>query len=332
MIFNLLNNTAYVPYLLGGCSQSGHSRLYGEIIYMHVRELQMQSVILFGDYGPSHLDLAEWIMKALNMNAEEVGNFGAERPFCAFASLAASAAGCFELISILTHGQTGYAIKDLPRSSHVDLVEILVQEQPQGEENDSARAQNKVIRLSLSNLMEGFMRGKWFNASHPLDGLVFSASTSSAVASSLVSHLITPTIAQRDDELPPFAVFFHMFEAHDATERRYLRSLLEQEQVTSNRSQSSKGIPLTHRHEKESNLLLSWLDSARHVHSVDSNVFDGEVLRVVHGIRLQFVSSSCAEELLSQSFHFVYSSVLRSPRATLVGVPPSRHSHSILIP
>eukprot|EP00597_Dinobryon_sp_UTEXLB2267_P007127 CAMPEP_0170085832 /NCGR_PEP_ID=MMETSP0019_2-20121128/20627_1 /TAXON_ID=98059 /ORGANISM="Dinobryon sp., Strain UTEXLB2267" /LENGTH=368 /DNA_ID=CAMNT_0010302511 /DNA_START=461 /DNA_END=1567 /DNA_ORIENTATION=+ len=183
------------------------------------------------------------------------------------------------------------------------------------------KSESQDISITLHTLLDGLRRNIWFNESSPLDAVVFSSSISSEMSEAFVSHLIVPYLPLRNERLPPLAIFYHLLQDKiDRESRRSLPQTYRKLVVT-----ESNASPREH-----SNSLLQWLEAAKHTHSVDNNIFEAEALRVLHELRSQYVEISdqksyCHDEQSIKSINFVFSTLLYTPRVTLI--TPSGRPH-----
>ena len=193
--------------------------------------------------------------------------------------------------------------------------------------------------------MGNFHRGTWFNATAPLDGLVFSTRITAELSHAFISNLIAPYLLLRDVLAPPLALFFHklqddkkyMLSLNISTPRhRGRRSLRAQYRGASLGNTSRRQLSaedeikdlngMETSNQWRENAMLTWLTAAKEIHSVDTHMFSDNGLRALYDARKEKIlphhlsaeKNFCHDEDKVRSIDFVYSSLLASPRATLV--------------
>lgn len=319
-----------------------HSYVYGEIIYMQLRELQSKHVLIYGDNSHAHKYVSLWTLLALQSNVAQYG----QGPGCSSMKEIGVPLGCYQLTSILTSIVDGNLTDEelsafsSMHSPGVNFVNAYILSPPE-------ISPHAALSFELGDLMGNFHRGTWFNATAPLDGLVFSTRITAELSHAFISNLIAPYLLLRDVLAPPLALFFHklqddkkyMLSLNISTPRhRGRRSLRAQYQGaslgnTSSRRQLSaedenkdlNGMETSNQwHE---NAMLTWLTVAKEMHSVDTHIFSDNGLRALYDARKEKIlphhslsaeKNFCHDEDKVRSIDFVYSSLLASPRATLV--------------
>lgn len=314
-----------------------HSNLYGEIIYMQLRELQSKHVFIYGDNSHAHKYVSLWTLLALQSNAEQYG----QDYYCSTAKEIGVPLGCYQLTSMLTTIVDGDITENelsafnLMHSPGVNLVNAYVL---------STRSPSPhSLSFDLGDLLDNFHSGIWFNATAPLDGLVLSARVTSELSYAFISDLIMPYLLMRDALSPPFALFFHKLQDDDKymlsfqsnstrrnSGRRRRRSLRAQNRAAL-LGNNSRLLPdegekdldaMGTTNQQKENAMLGWLTMAKETYSVDNHIFGSTALRVLDDVRKAKIRISaenfCHDEDQIRSIEFVYSSLLATPRATLV--------------
>eukprot|EP01036_Dinobryon_divergens_P022540 gene22540-30805_t len=313
---------------------------------MQLRELQSKNVFIYGDNSHAHKYVSLWTLLALQSNVAQYG----QDYYCSTAKEIGVSPGCYQLTSMLTTIVDGDVTENelsafnSMHSPGVNLVNAYVL---------SARSPSlHPLSFDLGDLLANFQSGIWFNATAPLDGLVFSARITSELSYAFISDLITPYLLIRDAFSPPFALFFHKLQDnekymvpfnHNATRRSRgrRRSLGAQNRVTllhnnsrhlsaeDGTSQDDKGKDLdtigTSSNREQGNAMLGWLTMAKEMYSVDNHIFGSTALKTLGDVRKEKIRTSaenfCHDEDKIRSIEFVYSSLLATPRATLVHTP-----------
>eukprot|EP01036_Dinobryon_divergens_P031488 gene31487-40894_t len=323
-------------------SSTEHSNVYGEVIYMQLRELQSKHVLVYGNSSShAHNYVSLWTLLALQSNAKQYGQERSHSDCSTMVKKIGALLGCYQLTSILT------SIEDDDRTEEelsafssmhsplVNFVSVYVYVLLTSSERSPS---THALSFELGDLFEHFRRGAWFNATSPLDGLIFTSRITLEVGHAIISNLITPYLRMRDARSPAFALFFHKLQDDDKYMLSYKgrRGLGASNPVTLLRHNSRRllseerggndhvdmdTIGTSTQHE---NAMLGWLTVSKEVYSIDNHIFGSSALRILYDIRKEkkvHVSADndyCHDEDKSRSIDFVYSSLLASPRAILV--------------
>ena len=306
---------------------------------MQLRELQSKHVVIYGDNSHAHKYISIWMLLALQSNIGQERS----RSECLIAKDIGVLLGCYQLTSMLTSVVDGELIEDelsafsSKHSPGVNFVTSYVLSERISPPN--------ALSFGLVDLLSNFHRGSWFNATAPLDGLIFSTRITAELSYAFISDLITPYLLVRDVHSPPFALFFHRLQDNEkymlsfssnstrrirgrrslrATNRVSFKNNLSRPRSLSDEGESAqfygeKNLDAIVEHE---NAMLGWLTLAKETYSVDNHIFGSNGLRVLYDVRKEKIQVSaenfCHDEEKIRSIDFVYSSLLASPRVTLV--------------